>query len=259
MGPDGVVLPAPAIGQGLRLRHGAEQLCVQEFVPKPAVERLGKAVLPRGSWLDVSGGGAAGLAPTPEGMGNELRTVVAADERWRWVEAGEPLQYRHHILGLATPTNPDGQAETAVLIDHVQEFESATVGRGVELEVHGPHLVRMLGVMTPHGAVGGPSPLLLFGRGPLQALFPPEAMHPLVVHRPALSPQQAVGHAPAPADLLSCDLAEPMPELGLLDADGLAPMALSAAVLTHHPAGEPLRYPEQVAQGHHGPAASFRA
>jgi hypothetical protein len=44
-----------------------------------------------------------------------------------------------------------------------------------------------------------------------------------------------------------------MPELGLLNADGLAPMALSAAVLTHHPEGEPLRYPEHGAQGLNSP------
>jgi hypothetical protein len=31
-----------------------------------------------------------------------------------------------------------------VLIDHVQELVSAAVGRGIELEIHGPHLVGML-------------------------------------------------------------------------------------------------------------------
>ncbi len=47
MRPQGVVLPAPAISQGLGLGHGGEQLGVQEFVLEPTVERLGKAVLPR--------------------------------------------------------------------------------------------------------------------------------------------------------------------------------------------------------------------
>ena len=45
MGPEGVVLPAPAIGQALGLSHRGEQLGVEEFVPEPAVERLGIAVL----------------------------------------------------------------------------------------------------------------------------------------------------------------------------------------------------------------------
>jgi len=33
----------------------------------------------------------------------------------------------------------------AVLVDHVQELESAATSGGIELEVHGPHLVGMLG------------------------------------------------------------------------------------------------------------------
>jgi hypothetical protein len=37
-----------------------------------------------------------------------------------------------------------------VLVDQVQELESAAVGRGVELEIHGPHLVRMFGPVPPH-------------------------------------------------------------------------------------------------------------
>jgi len=45
--PEGVVLPAPAIGQALGLIHRGEQLGVEELVPEPAVERLGKTVLPR--------------------------------------------------------------------------------------------------------------------------------------------------------------------------------------------------------------------
>jgi len=66
MWPERVVLPAPAIGQDLRLRSCGEQRSVEELIPESAVERLGKAVLPRGSWLDVGrAGGAADLAPAP--------------------------------------------------------------------------------------------------------------------------------------------------------------------------------------------------
>jgi hypothetical protein len=38
MGPEGVVLPAPAIGQAVSLSHRGEQLGVQELIPEPAVE-----------------------------------------------------------------------------------------------------------------------------------------------------------------------------------------------------------------------------
>ena len=110
MRPEVVVLPAPAIGQALGFRHRGKKLGVEEFIPEPAVERLGKAVLPRCSWFDVGSAGAAALAPLPEGVGDELRTVVAADERRGVVEAGELLQHRHHVLGLAAPADTDRQA-----------------------------------------------------------------------------------------------------------------------------------------------------
>jgi len=61
-----------------------------------------------------------------------------------------------------------------------------------------------------------------------------------VIHQPAFPPVQAIRHPPAPADVLGRDLPEAPPQLGPLQVDDLSPMAMSAAVLAHHPAGEPL-------------------
>ena len=94
MGPEGVVLPAPAIGQALGLSHRGEQLGVEEFVLEPANERLGIAVLPWRAWLDVRGCGAAVLAPSSERVGNELRAVIAADERRCCDKSGRPSARR---------------------------------------------------------------------------------------------------------------------------------------------------------------------
>ena len=108
-------------------------------------------------------------------------------------------------------------------------------------------------------AVGGPCPLLLSGSGPLKALLPPDPLHPFVIHAPALAPQHAVGHPPAPADVLGGDLPQPLPELDLLEPRDPAAMALGAAVLAHNPAGEPLRCPVTLLQDNHRPASAFRA
>jgi hypothetical protein len=54
-----------------------------------------------------------------------------------------------------------------VLVDHVHELEPPPIGGGVEMEIHGPHLVRVLDLVTPHRTVGGPCQLLLFQCGPL--------------------------------------------------------------------------------------------
>ena len=100
-------------------------------------------------------------------MSDEFGAVVAADERRRRVEAGELLQHRHQALGFTAPPHPNGQAEAAVLVDHVHELEPPPIGGGVEMEIHGPHLVRVLDLVTPHRTVGGPCQLLLFQCGPL--------------------------------------------------------------------------------------------
>ena len=90
MRPQVIVLPPPAISQGLGLGHGGEQLGVQDLIPEVTVARLGKAVLPRRSWLDVGRGGAAVLVPVLEGVGDEFGPVVPSDQRWGLVEAWSP-------------------------------------------------------------------------------------------------------------------------------------------------------------------------
>ncbi len=42
MGPEGVVLPAPTISQGLSFSHRGEQFGIEELVPASAVERFAK-------------------------------------------------------------------------------------------------------------------------------------------------------------------------------------------------------------------------
>jgi len=133
------------------------------------------------------------------------------------------------------------------------------MGCGVELEVHCPHLVGIFSLVTPHRAVNGARPLLLARVRALESFLPPEPVQPFVVHQPAFPAQQAVSHPPSPADVLSNDLPESTPELGLLDLDDPAAMALGAAVLAHHPAGKPLRNPDQGAQDLNSPAATLRA
>jgi hypothetical protein len=98
----------------------------------------------------------------------------------------------------------------------------------------------MSGLMTPDRTIGWPGPLLLSRGRALEPFLPPEPVHPFVVHQPALSPEHAVRHPPAPADVLGCDLPETTPQLGFLNVDNFAGMSLRAAVLAHHPAGESL-------------------
>ena len=142
-----------------------------------------------------------------------------------------------------------------MLVDHVQELESAAVGRGIELEIHGPHLVGMLGPVTPHRTIGRPCPLSLPGSGALQAFLPPEPLHPLVIDHPALPHEEPVGHPAAPADVLSRDVSETLPELGLFQIDDVDGVSLGAAVLPHHLTDKALRSPVTLLQTRDGPVA----
>jgi len=59
--------------------------------------------------------------------------------------------------------------------------------------------------------------------------------------------------------VLSCDVAETMPQLGLLKIDDLADMALAAAVLAHHAADPPLGCPVTLLQDYDGPPTTLWA
>ena len=97
------------------------------------------------------------------------------------------------------------------------------------------------------------------GGGPLQALLAAEPVHPLVIFGPVFPPEQAVGHAQAPADVLSCDLAETIPQRVLLKIDDLDDMVLAAAVLAHQAADPPLGCPVTLMQDCDGPPATLQA
>ena len=80
-----------------------------------------------------------------------------------------------------------------------------------------------------------------------------------MVHAPALSSEEAVGHPPTPANVLSCNLAETMTQFYLLGRDDLGRMALGSAMLTHHTADQPLRCPGTLLQDGDSPAPAFGA
>jgi hypothetical protein len=77
--------------------------------------------------------------------------------------------------------------------------------------------------VTPHRAICGQCPLSLPGSGP--------------------------------ADVLSGNIPEALAQLGLLEIDNLAPMALGAKVLHRHPAHKAFRSPVKLLQNRNGPAA----
>src|SRR3954464_5810789 len=52
MRPDGVVMPAPALDDDLRLAKSVEDLAVDLFVPQPGIEALDLPIFPRAARSD---------------------------------------------------------------------------------------------------------------------------------------------------------------------------------------------------------------
>src|SRR5207249_6584071 len=75
----GLVVGAPVLlDEDRGFAHREEGLLVQAFVPEPAVKALAHAVLPGLAGVNVGGGDARAPEPAPDPVGDEFRSVVAA-------------------------------------------------------------------------------------------------------------------------------------------------------------------------------------
>lgn len=60
------------------------------------------------------------------------------------------------MLFIAAPRGSSGRETER--IDHVEELQPHAISSGIELEVHSPDLVRVFGLVTADGAIGGAGP-----------------------------------------------------------------------------------------------------
>ncbi len=77
MWPPVVVVHPPLVENDPSFRQAQEQLTVEQLVPKPAVEALHVAVLPRARLLDVERADTRPRQPFLDLLRHELRTVIA--------------------------------------------------------------------------------------------------------------------------------------------------------------------------------------
>jgi len=62
--------------QDLRLAKAVEDLAIEQFIAEAGIEAFAIAILPGGSGLDVGRLCSDGGNPVPDGLGDELRSVV---------------------------------------------------------------------------------------------------------------------------------------------------------------------------------------
>ena len=96
---------------------------------------------------------------------------------------------RQDVVGPQAARDSDAEALPRVLVHAGAHPQWPTVVRPFADAVVGPDGVRPLGAAPRAGAVGRPEAAPGLAGHP-EALLAPEALHPLVVHAPALGPQQ---------------------------------------------------------------------
>src|SRR5262245_4308665 len=102
--------------------------------------------------------------------------------------------------------------------------------------------------MAPDVGADTGDPVLLRLGWDLEALVPPEAADPLVVHRPALAAQLVGRSAPTPAGTTLRELAEEVAQLGLIVRRRRWFEPLGRAMLADHSTCSSFGHPEPVLQ-----------
>lgn len=212
VGTQGVVLAAEADEGDLGAAEGVEELAVEELVAELVVEALDVGVLPRGAGRDVERADVLGHEPVADGVGDELRAVVAAQ-----VPGGAALGHdlgddRDDVLGSEAPGGPQGEALAGVLVDHREDLEAGPRARLVVHEVAAPYVSGVGGLPALRRRGAEPAGLALALADP-QACLGPDALHALRVHLLAGPAQQRRDPPVAVAGMSLAQLHDPLLQL----------------------------------------------
>ena len=142
-----------------------------------SVEGFPVVVLPGTAGVDAECRDAQPAEPGPHRRRRERGAVVRAPGAGRAVPHEARRAARQNAVGPPAARDSDAAARPRVLVHDGAQPQGPTVVRPFADAGVGPDVVRPLGAAP--GLAGHP-----------EALLAPEALHPLVVHAPALGPQQ---------------------------------------------------------------------
>lgn len=181
-----VVLPGTDLLPGLA--EGREQCLVQQLVPEAPVEALDEAVLHRLARRDVVPFDAGALAPRQDRHRGQLRVVVA-DHHGRAPPPGDHgVKLPGDAMSRQRRVRHQRQALAAVVVDHGQHPEPASVRQRVADEVEAPADVRR--IWQQHRPTRAEGPLPAAPATHLELLLPIEPPQLLEVHHDPLPLKQ---------------------------------------------------------------------
>ena len=168
-------------------------------------------------------------------------------------------QHLEHVVRADLASHHDRQALPRVLVQHCQQLQRTPVVRPRGHEVVRPDVAPIQRPQPDARSVVEPQPTSL--RLPLrdlQPLLPPDPLHPLVVHPPALDAEHVRDASVAVAAESTRESHDITSERPLVTRHFPRP-ALGRAWLPEHPARSPLRRPELLTYTHHTTSSALGA
>ena len=168
-------------------------------------------------------------------------------------------QHLEHVVGSDLASHHDRQALPRVLVQHCQQLQRTPVVRPRGHEIVRPDVAPIQRPQPDARSVVEPQPTSL--RLPLrhlQPLLPPDPLHPLVVHPPALDAEHVRDASVAVAAESTRESHDITSERPLVTRHFPRP-ALGRAWLPEHPARSPLRRPELLSYTHHTTSSALGA
>ncbi len=189
-----VVIESPAVDHPASFLRTQEDFPIQEFVAKRTVEGLNVTVFPRTPLGHKQGFHFGLFKPTADGLGDELRAIVAANVLWCTSHRKQVLQDADHVVGSERASHFDRQAFAGVFVYHSQQPDLTTVFGPIGQEIVRPDMVLVFGPVT-HAAIlaatGETSFAMLFSRD-LHVLSLPKTVDSLLVYVPVACNKQTM-------------------------------------------------------------------
>ncbi len=123
--PVGVIFHPPLFDEHFGFQQRAEDFAVEAFIPELVVEAFDVAVFPRGTGPDIERFNFVFFEPVADGVGDELRAIVAADVLGLAVPRHGRLDHGDDLHRPDRPGHVHRQALTRVLIDQGQHSQLA--------------------------------------------------------------------------------------------------------------------------------------
>src|SRR6185437_13331366 len=158
-----IVLTPVLLGKQAGLRHVSKERALSELVAQPPMKALAKAILPGTARLDVGDLDVLLRKPGAQEGGDELWTVVTAEDRGRAMLGKERGQHGFHRRSREARCHGNDQALAREVVAHAQEPQLSASFGAVQQEVQRPDVVwaerrQLTDVPTGQsfGAVGRP-------------------------------------------------------------------------------------------------------